>query len=168
MKGLLQTLGCASEEAEGDNEAAERAFTRIVEILEPDAFLRYTLICCSVASGALMMVFPVIFSMMLTIFFLKDREEMMARALHVSIALVVLALLSFTFRFLAIRATFKLSDKLIFTLRNKLFKSMIRQNIGFHDQDKNGPGNLLSMLSKEMELIRPVGCDDAGADPPKQ
>ena len=68
----------------------------------------------------------------------------------------MLAFLSFLFRFAAIRATFVLNDKLIFELRNKLYNSMIRQNIGFHDQDKNGPGNLLSMLSKEMELIRPV------------
>ena len=102
------------------------------------------------------MVFPVIFSQILAIFFSKNKEDMMSRATVVSIALLVLAFLSFIARFLSVRAAFVLADKLIFALRNQVYNAMIRQNIGFHDRDENQPGNLLSILSKEMELIRPV------------
>jgi ATP-binding cassette subfamily B (MDR/TAP) protein 1 len=113
----------------------------------------------SALSGAIFPSFSFIFSEMVGIYYLLDYEEMNRKAIIWMISFFVLAaamaLLSFTGQALY----GFLGEYLTFTLRQRMFKHILRQDIGFFDINENAPGILTTRLATDAESVRALIVD---------
>lgn len=118
----------------------------------------YMLIGClgSVVAGAKAPAFAVVFSKVLETFSYTDPDVINARIALLCGMFAALALASLLSHTIAGLALGKSGEELTLRLRHMTFKAMLRQDIGWFDDDKNDTGVLVARLATETSDVKGV------------
>ncbi len=110
-------------------------------------------------------IFPLIslvFSQIYSIFSIKDLNEKYSKSFQMMIIIFGLGILNFLFTFFLNYALSVSGAKLTKKIRVKMFESMLRQEISFHDMDQNRSSILTSQLAYNAPLLRGLTSDKLG------
>jgi ABC-type multidrug transport system fused ATPase/permease subunit len=109
----------------------------------------------SMVNGATMPLFAVVFSKFLNVFSLVDQpDELRSQANFYALMFVLIAVVCF-FAWFAKIGIFALSgERLTKRLRSLSFRALLRQEMAYFDDPKNGTGALNARLSTEAEDVR--------------
>ncbi|KAI8915518.1 P-loop containing nucleoside triphosphate hydrolase protein [Powellomyces hirtus] len=129
---------------------------RLVRMNKPEWPIMIFGIICALGTGAVMPAFAYIFSQILTVFGLAevDPPEMTRRANLWALGFLGLAIAAFLAQFLQIALLRIAGDKLTTRLRVDSFSALVRQEIGYFDEDNNNTGALTGKLAEDATLVQ--------------
>ena len=105
------------------------------------------------------MIFPllsIVFTRMIVIWYNSDTDYMVSKSLEYSLVFYGLAALSFITEAVQKSIFEMIGEKLTKRLRADLFRSILRQDISWFEDDANAIGVLASRLSTDVKLVRLV------------
>ena len=120
----------------------------------PDVALLAIALLASAAAGSVQPLFSVVYSTMITSFFLVDDAEMEAASIKLVGYFFAIALMNFISTFLRISSFSVLGEKLTRRLRVMTYRALLRQPAAFYDETKNSAGRLQSRLNYDAAFVR--------------
>jgi hypothetical protein len=108
----------------------------------------------ALCNGSIFPLFSQIFSEMLSAFFITDLNEMKARTANMAYAFVGLGFAMFIVVVCQRYAFGVLGERLTLKLRRVSFATLLRQNIGFFDDEMHQPRLMGAKLATEANLVR--------------
>ncbi|KAJ3006380.1 Multidrug resistance protein 1 [Thoreauomyces humboldtii] len=127
---------------------------RLVRMNQPEVVFLTLGVLCALGTGAVMPVFSLVFASILGVFGLPDHAEMQRQANWWALGFLGLAVGAFAFQFLQVALLRYAGDKLTTRLRIASFKSIVSQDIGFFDEEKNNTGSLTGALAEDATLVQ--------------
>eukprot|EP01113_Clastostelium_recurvatum_P006565 TRINITY_DN1297_c0_g1_i1.p1 TRINITY_DN1297_c0_g1~~TRINITY_DN1297_c0_g1_i1.p1 ORF type:complete len:1417 (-),score=461.68 TRINITY_DN1297_c0_g1_i1:319-4464(-) len=127
--------------------------SRVFGMMRPEAGFLIVGMFGAAINGAIMPLFSIVFAQILKAFNDPDKEEVQNKANFLAGMFVVLAVGSFLGNFLSIFMFNYAGEFLTFRLRRMAFRSIMHQEIGYFDDDKNAVGALTTRLAKEASLV---------------
>ena len=110
----------------------------------------------SIIKGMIFPLLSVVFSRMIVVWYHSDTDYMVSRSLQYSYVFYGLAVLSMVTEAIQ-KSTFEMiGERLTKRLRADLFRSILRQDVAWFEDDANAIGVLASRLSTDVKLVRLV------------
>ncbi|RUS84570.1 hypothetical protein EGW08_007665 [Elysia chlorotica] len=130
-------------------------FSRLMKMNSPEWF--YIVLGCfgSIVNGGVQPAFAIIFSEILKVF-QEDEETQKDRIMIYSLIMLGLGVMSLFTMFLQGYMFARSGEALTTRLRDKTFRSMLRQDIAFYDNAKNSVGALTTRLATDASLVQGV------------
>jgi ABC-type multidrug transport system fused ATPase/permease subunit len=143
---------------EKEDKKAKRAvdFGRVMKISKPEAHFLFLGVLGSGVNGVLMPLFSLIFSSMLAVFSETDNKVLRERADFWSLMFLILAIAAFLCNFIQIASFVISGEKLTRRVRSMCFRAILRQEIGFFDEEKHSSGVLISRLADDAYRVQGV------------
>ncbi|KAI8823977.1 P-loop containing nucleoside triphosphate hydrolase protein [Fimicolochytrium jonesii] len=127
---------------------------RILRFNRPEFWYMWIGIVAACGTGAVMPVFSVIFTNILRVFGIQDLDEMERQANRYALYFLLLAIAAFVAYFLQFGLLRIAGDKLTTRLRMMSFQSLVKQEIGFFDEEDNNTGALTAKLAEDATLVQ--------------
>ncbi|KNC78567.1 hypothetical protein SARC_09014 [Sphaeroforma arctica JP610] len=140
LKKLNRTTKKTPEEKD-----AEKHFFKVIMIQRPEWWLLFVGFVCAIISGAMWPMFAFAFGEMLWVFITVDTE----RSMFYVWLFFLIGCIAFASNFFMHTANGYVAEKLTRRLREKTFRSLMRQDIGFFDQEEHSVGALSVNLSTD-------------------
>ncbi|KAJ3300113.1 ATP-binding cassette, sub-B (MDR TAP), member 4 [Borealophlyctis nickersoniae] len=144
------------EKEEEEKELAKRKppLGRILRMNKPEYWMYALGITAATINGIWMPLFAIIFSSILVVFANPDLDQMQKDANFWALMFLLLALASGLVSFIQIALLRIAGDKLTTRLRAVTFAALLRQEIGFFDQERNSTGALTAKLAQDANLVQ--------------
>uniref|UniRef100_A0A7S0USK3 ATP-binding cassette transporter n=1 Tax=Polytomella parva TaxID=51329 RepID=A0A7S0USK3_9CHLO len=165
---LSEIEGGGSKEEKAKKDKGEEedvykvSFKRLAKLSRPELLFIIVGSIGSLAAGAASPAFSFVFSSMITNFYQPDLTRLKHRAVFFCGMFLVLAGCTFVFYGLRIAAFAIVGHRLAARVRAKLFRAMMRQDVGWFDQESNNSGQLVSLLSTDATYIKGAVIDVLG------
>jgi ATP-binding cassette subfamily B (MDR/TAP) protein 1 len=149
------------ESLSGKQLSSFQVLLKIMELNKPE--LKYTIpgLVASIGSGLIYPFFALVFAEIIEAFS-KRGDELKQAATFWSIIFLVIAACSFIFALLQNSLFGFASEHLTERLRSVTFTAILKQDIGFFDQEKNSTGALTSKLSSDAQTVQGVSGSTLG------
>ncbi|CAG8533060.1 15494_t:CDS:2 [Funneliformis mosseae] len=136
------------EESEAEKLLQKMPLSRVFRMNSPEAILIFIGTISAAVNGAIMPLFSLIFSSILTVFSRTDQPiELRKQANFWAGMFGVLALVAFLCNFFQISCFMLSGERLTRRLRSLTFEALMKQEIGYFDDENNGTGILTSKLA---------------------
>jgi ABC-type multidrug transport system fused ATPase/permease subunit len=141
-------------EIEERNSKQSASFARVFKLQKPEFPHIIVASLGAIFNGITLPLYSFVFSILLNIYTKVDKIQELRRDANIlSVVFVAIAGVSFTANFFQ-RSLFSLSsERLSMRLRTMVFTHLLKQEIGFFDEDKNNVGNLTLKLSTDATKI---------------
>jgi ATP-binding cassette subfamily B (MDR/TAP) protein 1 len=132
------------------------SYTRLIRESRPEAAIIALGIAAACTNGSIMPIFAIIYSEIVATFQKPDPKDVKEGANFLAAMFVCLAVGAGVANVLQIFSFSTVGEKLTFRLRDYSFKSILRQDIGWFDHEKNGTGILTTKLATDATLVQGV------------
>ncbi|KAI8999833.1 P-loop containing nucleoside triphosphate hydrolase protein [Gaertneriomyces semiglobifer] len=133
-------------------------FSRIIRMNKPETVYILIALLGSIVNGATQPVFAILFGQFIKVFFTKNQDD----ANFWALMFLVIGIANFFASFLKFTLFGFSGEKLTTRIRDMSFRTMMRQEIGWFDREKNSVGALTSNLSNDAQNIQNMSGQIAG------
>ena len=151
----------AKEEAEKKQLTENKA--RVWQYTRPEMSWIVFGTCGSLVKGAIMPVLAIVFSKMIVVWYTSDLDYMLDQSLRYSFVFYGLAFATFIAEGVQKGVFEMIGERLTKRMRGDLFRSMLRKDITWFEDDKNSVGVLASRLSTDVKMVRLVAGQSTAA-----
>jgi len=167
-KGLLASiLGSKTEEEKAKEEAEKKRFaenkTRVWQYTKPEMGLIIVGSCGSIVKGSLMPLLAIFFAEMITVWYNSDTDYMVDESFKYSCIFYGFAFASMISEVIQKSVFERVGERLTKRLRGDLFRSILRKDIAWFEDEANSVGVLSSRLSTDVKLVRLVSGQSVAA-----
>ncbi|XP_011868087.1 PREDICTED: multidrug resistance protein homolog 49 isoform X2 [Vollenhovia emeryi] len=151
---LARSESSVEEELDEYDKPYDAPMMRIFGLNKPEWPLN--LIGCIAAAivGASFPAFAILFGDIYYILNLPDNEQVMRETIHLSILFIVVGLITGTGTFLQMHMFGLSGVRMTTRLRKMAFNAMLKQEMGWYDEDKNSVGALCARLSSDAAAVQ--------------
>nr|XP_018672478.2 multidrug resistance protein 1A-like isoform X1 [Ciona intestinalis] len=144
------------EEEEEEEEIPNVPFSRVIALNRPELF--YIVLGCIAAAvnGGIQPCFAILFSEIIGVFGLSDRQEQESLITLYSLLFVAIGVAALVANILQASSFGKSGEELTSRLRSMGFRAMMRQDIAFFDDHFNSTGALTTRLATDASKVQ--GC----------
>nr|CAB3219617.1 multidrug resistance protein 1A-like [Phallusia mammillata] len=144
------------DEPEEDEELPEFSFSRVMAMNKPETF--YIICGCLSAAinGGLQPVFAILFAEIIGAFAQPDEAEKNRLIVLYSLLFVAIGATAFIVNILQATSFAKSGEELTMRLRNRGFRAVLRQEMGYYDDHRNSTGALTTRLATDASKVQ--GC----------
>ncbi|KAJ0000403.1 hypothetical protein NQD34_012245 [Periophthalmus magnuspinnatus] len=111
-------------------------------------------VICAIINGAMQPLFAILFSKIITVFAIEDKDLVRERSTFFSLMFAVIGVVSFVAMFLQGFCFGKSGELLTLKLRLKAFTAIMRQDLGWFDDHKNSVGALTTRLATDAAQVQ--------------
>eukprot|EP00743_Colponemidia_sp_Colp-15_P010726 GILK01011850.1.p1 GENE.GILK01011850.1~~GILK01011850.1.p1 ORF type:complete len:1311 (+),score=265.06 GILK01011850.1:141-3935(+) len=155
VTGAPTELLAATVDAKDGVKQPSVPLSRIFGLLKPHWLVCVLGVCFSLLKGAVFPLYALVFCRMLKVFY-EPSDELKDDSKIVIVYFVSLAVAAFCAEFFQISSFSFIGENLTKKLRKMSFKSMLRQNVSWFDEESNATGALTSKLATETSLVKGV------------
>ncbi|CAL8247209.1 unnamed protein product [Lota lota] len=147
-------IGSEEEKEVKEEEVPPVSFLKVLRLNLPEwPYILVGLICATI-NGAIQPLFAILFSKIVAVFSVQDKDLVKERSALFSIMFAVIGVVSFVTLFLQGFCFGKAGEILTMKLRLKAFTAMMRQDLGWYDDPKNSVGSLTTRLATDAAQVQ--------------
>jgi len=155
------------DDEEADKKAEEKAkkkvpYGRILKMNQPEWYLFVLGLIGSGLNGVWMPVFAIVFSEILTVFGIVDKDEMQRKANFWALIFVIIGLAACICQLLQIGCFSVAGAKLTTRLRSMTFRKLVRMDVGYFDREDNATGKITGRLAEDANLVQGLSGQNFG------
>ena len=152
-----------SEKQELEKKRLAENKARVWTYTRPELFWIVFGSCASMVKGAILPSLSIVFSRMVVVWYSPDTDYMLTRSLQYSFIFYGIALMCMVSEVIQKGVFEMIGERLTKRLRGDLFRSILRKDIAWFDDDANAIGILASRLSTDVKLVRLVAGQSIAA-----